>query len=58
MALAEERRCHEMATIAATVAEKVIAQLAAMLADMALTAEQRHHGAAMQEKTLADEANK
>ena len=49
MALAEERRCHEMATIAAMVAEKAIAQLAATLAEMALTAEQCCHEAATRE---------
>jgi hypothetical protein len=58
MALAEERRCHEMATTATMVAEKAIAQLAATLAGMASTTEQGCHEAAMQEKALTDEANK
>ncbi len=48
--LAKERCCHEMATIAAMVAEKAIAQLAAMLAEMASTAEQRHHEAPRRRK--------
>ncbi len=40
------------------VAEKAIAQLAATLAEMALTAEQGRHEAATWEKVLADKANK
>jgi hypothetical protein len=43
-----------MATITAMVAQKAIAQLAAMLVEMALTAEQRCHEAATQEKALVD----
>jgi hypothetical protein len=58
MALAEERHCHEMATTAAMVAEKAIAQLAVVLAEMVSTAEQGRHEAATGEKVLADEANK
>jgi hypothetical protein len=57
MVLAKERRCHEMATITAMVAEKATAQLAAMLAEMVSTAEQRHHEAATREKALANKAN-
>ncbi len=47
-----------MATTAAMVAEKAIAQLAATLAEMGTTAEQGPHEAATWEKALADEANK
>jgi hypothetical protein len=43
---AEEQRRHEMA------------ELAAMLAKIALAVERRHHEAATQEKALADKANK
>ena len=46
MVLAKERCCHKMA------------QLAAMLAEMALTKEQHRHEAATWEKALANEANK
>ncbi len=58
MALVKEQRCHEMATIAAMVAVKAIAQLAAMLVEMASTAEQRRHEGATWEKALANDANK
>jgi hypothetical protein len=58
MALTKMWRRHEMATIAAMSAEKALAQLAAMLVEMALTAEQHCHEAAMREKALANEADK
>ncbi len=47
-----------MTTTAVMVAEKAIAQLAATLAKMALTAEQGRHEAATREKVLADKTNK
>jgi hypothetical protein len=65
MALAKERRCHEMGTTAAMVAEKAIAQLAATLAEMASTAHEKalvgktnkQCRAAALEKALPDDAN-